>query len=201
MFLFKFARKIISAVLFIVLLILAALGGYLYANAKHADVTPTDAIVVMGAAQYDGTPTDVFRARLDHAYDLYKLGLAPRIITVGGKQPADRFTEGAAGHDYLLSKGVPSKALFAVETGSNTLESLEAIDVLMKRNKWTSVTISTDPLHVARVIIMCNKLGLRAFPNPTLTGAGTEISASRGATEIAGIMWFFIWEQWGVKSS
>ena len=200
MFLFKFARKIISAVVGLVLLVLAALGGYLYANAKHADITPTDAIVVMGAAQYDGTPTDVFRARLDHAYDLYKLGLAPRIITVGGKQPEDRFTEAEAGRTYLLQKGVPAKAVLAVTSGSNTLQSLEAIDVQMKKNKWSSVTISTDPLHVARVIVICNKLGLRAFPNPTLTGAGTEISASRGATEIAGIIWFFLWEQWGVQS-
>lgn len=200
MFLFKFARKIISAVVGLVLLVLAALGGYLYANAKHADITPTDAIVVMGAAQYDGTPTDVFRARLDHAYDLYKMGLAPRIITVGGKQPEDRFTEAEAGRTYLLQKGVPAKAVLAVTSGSNTLQSLEAIDVQMKKNKWSSVTISTDPLHVARVIVICNKLGLRAFPNPTLTGAGTEISASRGATEIAGIIWFFLWEQWGVQS-
>ena len=200
MFLFKFARKIISAVVGLVLLVLAALGGYLYANAKHADITPTDAIVVMGAAQYDGTPTDVFRARLDHAYDLYKMGLAPRIITVGGKQPKDRFTEAEAGRTYLLQKGVPAKAVLAVTSGSNTLQSLEAIDVQMKKNKWSSVTISTDPLHVARVIVICNKLGLRAFPNPTLTGAGTEISASRGATEIAGIIWFFVWEQWGVQS-
>jgi uncharacterized SAM-binding protein YcdF (DUF218 family) len=90
--------------------------------------------------------------------------------------------------------------VLAVTSGSNTLESLEAIDLQMKKNKWSSVTISTDPVHVARVIVICNKLGLRAFPNPTLTGAGTEISASRGATEIAGIIWFFVWEQWGVQS-
>ncbi|MEY4348303.1 MAG: hypothetical protein RIS43_722 [Actinomycetota bacterium] len=197
-FLFKFARRIISAVLSVVILLLVALAGYLYLNAREANLTPTDAIVVLGAAQYDGTPTEVFQNRLDHAIDLYKLKLAPRIITVGGKQKGDRFTEAQSGADYLIAMGIPPQDILAVPTGSNTIQSLVAIDALMKKHKWTSITVSTDPLHAARVIVISNKLGLKAFPNPTLTGPGTDLGGSRAITEMAGILWFFGWEQWSI---
>ncbi len=197
-FLFKFARRIVSAALSVVVLVLLALAGYLYINAREINVTPTDAIVVLGAAQYDGTPTDVFRNRLDHAIDLYKLKLAPRIITVGGKQEGDRFTEAESGANYLIAHGIPRKSIVSVPTGSNTIQSLVAINQLMKKHEWTSITVSTDPLHAARVIVISNKLGLKAFPNPTITGAGTDLGGSRAITEMAGILWFFGWEQWSI---
>lgn len=195
---FKFARKAISAILSVVILIVVFLAGYVYLNAKQADETPSDAIVVLGAAQYDGKPTEVFQNRLDHAKDLYDLGIARHIITVGGKQDGDRFTEAEAGRNYLISLGVPADDIVAAKTGSNTVESMVAVAAVMKKNSWHSVTVSTDPVHVARVVVIAGKLGMSAFPAPTLTGPGTEISSGRVITEMAGIAWFYLAEQWGV---
>src|ERR1700730_17855122 len=99
--------------------------------ARIDDYTKADAIVVLGAAQYSGTPSSVFEARLDQAYKLFKAGVAPRVITVGGKQDGDLYTEAASGKNYLQDRGVPSDKILAVETGSDTLRSIEAVATAM----------------------------------------------------------------------
>ena len=94
--------------------------------------------MVLGAAQYDGDPSPVFQARLDHAAELYRDGVAPRILTIGGGQTGDRTTEGAAGAAYLAELGIDRSALTAVGTGDDTLASLRAAEVLLTENGWTS---------------------------------------------------------------
>ena len=87
---------------------------------------PADAIAVFGAAEYDGRPSPVLRARLDHALDLYRRGLAPMIITLGGGDPTDLHSEGGVGHDYLLAHGVPEAAIIAETESDNTEQSARA---------------------------------------------------------------------------
>jgi uncharacterized SAM-binding protein YcdF (DUF218 family) len=137
----------------------------------HVDQrNPADAIVVLGAAQYDGDPSPVFQARLDHAAALYRDGVAPRIVTIGGGQTGDRTTEGAAGAAYLADLGLEQSALTAVGSGDDTLASLRAADTLLTANGWTSVVLVTDPWHAARSSLMAGDLGLQVQVSPVQQG-------------------------------
>ena len=129
-----------------------------------------DAIVVLGAAQYDGEPSPVFRARLDHAAELYRDGVAPRILTIGGGQSGDRITEGAAGTRYLAGAGVAPSALTAVGSGDDTLASLRAAQAVLTEHRWSSVVLVTDPWHAARARLMAEDLGLSVQVSPVPDG-------------------------------
>ncbi|SDP47692.1 Uncharacterized SAM-binding protein YcdF, DUF218 family [Nakamurella panacisegetis] len=137
-----------------------------------------DAIVVLGAAQYNGRPSDVFAARLDHAAALYRAGVASHILTIGGGQTGDRVTEGEAGQVYLAEAGIPPSALVAVGTGNDTLVSLRAADALLTRRGWTSVVLVTDPWHAERSRLIARDLGLAVQVSSVSTGpaatAGVE---------------------------
>lgn len=132
--------------------------------------TGNDAIVVLGAAQYDGDPSPVFRARLDHAAQLYRDGVAPRIVTIGGGQPGDRTTEGQAGVDYLAAAGIDESALTAVGVGSDTLASLRASAPVLADHGWTSVVLVTDPAHAARSALMARDIGWTVQTSPVRDG-------------------------------
>lgn len=141
------------------------------AQTGHADdAGPADAVVVLGAAQYNGTPSPVYRARLDHALQLYRAGVAPRVMTIGGGQPGDRTTEGAAGREYLIEQGVPKADLIAVGTGSDTLASLRAAAAQMQQNGWTSAVLVTDPAHAHRAALMARDQGLRVGTSSVTAG-------------------------------
>jgi uncharacterized SAM-binding protein YcdF (DUF218 family) len=129
---------------------------------------PADAIVVLGAAQYDGEPSPVFEARLDHAADLHRLGVAPRVLTIGGGQATDRTTEGQAGRDYLAAQGIPDTALTAVPEGADTLASLRAAAEAL--DAGASVVLVTDPWHAARAQLMARDLGLAVQMSPVQEG-------------------------------
>lgn len=129
-----------------------------------------DAIVVLGAAQYDGVPSPVFRARLDHAADLYREGVAPRILPVGGGRTGDRTTEGAAGAAYLAEAGIEQASLTAVGSGDDTLASLRATEGLLTEKGWTSVVLVTDPWHAARAGLLAADLGLSVQVSPVREG-------------------------------
>lgn len=138
--------------------------------ARIDDRTPADAIVVLGAAQYDGIPTPVFQARLEHASTLFEQGVAPQIITVGGSQPGDRYTEAGSGRAYLTTLGVPPEALLAVETGTNTVGSLEAVAQTVADQGGESVVLVSDPTHSYRSQMMARDAGLDAWTSPTRHG-------------------------------
>jgi len=129
-----------------------------------------DAIVVLGAAQYDGDPSPVFQARLDHAAALYREGVAPQILTIGGGRTGDRTTEGAAGAAYLAAAGIEKGALTAVGDGDDTLASLRSAADLLTANGWTSVVLVTDPWHAARAAVMARDLGLAVQVSPVTDG-------------------------------
>ncbi len=134
----------------------------------------TDAIVVLGAAQYNGRPSTVYAARLDHAAQLYREGVAPRVVTIGGGQPGDRVTEGEAGRQYLADAGLPADALTAVGTGNDTLVSLRAADDILRQRGWRSVTLVTDPWHAERSRLIASDLGLDVQVSSVTQGPAVE---------------------------
>lgn len=135
-----------------------------------------DAILVMGAAQYDGRPSPVFQARLDHALQLYRSKVASHVVTVGGGQPGDRTTEAEAGRQYLIGKGVPAAAILAVGVGSDTLVSLRAAQGPLRSRDWSSIVLVTDPWHSARAMMMARDLGFHTEVSSVTTGPATDPS-------------------------
>jgi len=112
---------------------------------------PADAIVVFGAAEYSGHPSPVLRARLDHGFDLYRRGIAPVVIVTGGAGADPSFSEGGVGHDYLLHRGVPERALIAETQGRDTAESAVRVAVIMHTNGLHSCVAVSDAYHVFRI--------------------------------------------------
>jgi uncharacterized SAM-binding protein YcdF (DUF218 family) len=143
------------------------------------DVDTADAIVVLGAAQYDGVPSPVFRGRLDHALLLWEQGRAATVITVGSKQPGDRTTEAEAGRNYLVERGIPSEATVALPVGRTTFESLEAAAEYLHANGGLSAFLVSDPWHNARVNAMAADLGVEGHASATWT-SGAQSEESRG---------------------
>lgn len=131
---------------------------------------PVDMILVLGAAQYDGRPSPVLRARLDHALALYRQGVAPRIVTVGGRAPGDQFTEAQASEAYLVEHGVPARAVLAVDDGRDTLGSFDAVASVARSRGWSSAVLVSDPWHSLRSRAMASDVGLDATTSPTKSG-------------------------------
>lgn len=147
---------------------------------------PVDAIVVLGAAQYDGRPSPQLAARLDHVLELWQQGLAPLIVTTGGKRPADRFTEAHASRDYLVERGVPAAAIETVE-GATTFDSLELVAGLLSSSR-ASVLVVTDPFHTLRARLVAAEVGLDAYVSPTRTSPVRGLVAvRREVKEAAGV--------------
>ena len=137
--------------------------------ARRDDARPSQAIVVLGAAQFDGRPSEVFQARLDHAAGLYADGIAPTVVVTGGKQEGDRFTEAAAGAEYLNSRGVPDDAILRETTSRSSWESLAATANFLEERDITEVVLVSDPFHALRIEAIADELGLEAVTSPTRT--------------------------------
>jgi uncharacterized SAM-binding protein YcdF (DUF218 family) len=135
---------------------------------------------VLGASQFDGRPSRAFQARLEHAKQLYDARVARRIVTVGGKQPADRFTEAAAGASWLADHGVPRSALVVVPEGSDTLGSLRAVDTVFASHGWKTAVVVTDPWHALRSRTMARDLGIHAETSPTRSGPAVQSRSTEG---------------------
>ncbi len=136
-----------------------------------SDVQTADAIVVLGAAQYDGKPSPVFKGRLDHALLMYQEGRAVHVIVLGSNQPGDRTTEGASGRDYLIASGIPAAAVTSVPVGHTSWESLRAAAKVMDQRGLHSAFLVSDPWHNARIERMAADLGLRGYASATWTSA------------------------------
>ncbi|MSO18499.1 MAG: YdcF family protein, partial [Acidimicrobiia bacterium] len=123
-------------------------------------------------------PSPVFAARLDHALELWKKGVAPLIVVTGGKQPGDRFTEASSGANYLLARGVPDSAILRETTSRNSWESLAAAARFLKADGISRVTLVSDPFHMLRAQLIAQDLGLEA------TTSSTQSSPISGIDEI-----------------
>jgi uncharacterized SAM-binding protein YcdF (DUF218 family) len=139
-------------------LLLAVLLAFLTVTSVHIvregslqELHPADAIVIFGAAEYAGHPSPVLRARLDHAYDLFRQGLAPVVITTGGAAADPSFSEGGVGVDYLRRRGIPERNLIAETQGSDTAQSAIRVAVIMRANGLHSCVAVSDAYHVFRI--------------------------------------------------
>jgi len=159
-----------------------------WSTGRSDQARPVDAIVVMGAAQYDGRPSPQLAARLDHAAALWSEGVAPTVIVTGGNQPGDRFTEAEASGTYLEELGVPSEVLRYENAGSNTYDSLVGVAEIMRAAGLEDALLVTDPYHALRSRLTAEELGIAAYVSPTpssvVTGAA-EVRRDLG--EAAGV--------------
>ena len=151
--------------------------------AGRDDRTPVDAIVVLGAAQYDGRPSPVLKRRLDHALELYRADVAPEIVLTGGKRDGDRFTEAFTGFKYLRQAGVPDDALVIISDGANTWESLAAAARQLKAQGDNRIVLVSDPYHNERLLGTAEELGFSAGVSST----GAEASLRQLAGETAAV--------------
>ncbi|HTV13743.1 MAG TPA: YdcF family protein [Acidobacteriaceae bacterium] len=157
------------------------------AYAAKDEARPADAIAVFGAAEYDGRPSPVLRARLDHALDLYQRGIAPLVITLGGGYEADaQHSEGGVGEDYLLAHGVPEAAIIAETESDDTEESAERLAVIARANNLRSLVVVSDGSHLFRIHAICEHDGLTVYtsPRPVLRPMPWSTRAQRLAHEI-----------------
>jgi len=138
-----------------------------------------DAIVVLGAAQYDGRPSAIYQARLEHAVDLWSDGVAPLLVFTGGKEPGDRFTEGGSGARWALARGVPEEAVLTEEHSRTTYQNLAGAKRALERHDPGGrhrIVVVSDPFHMFRAVRQAADLGMDAYPSPTRT---SPLSASR----------------------
>jgi uncharacterized SAM-binding protein YcdF (DUF218 family) len=189
----------------LVRLLVVALAGFLllvawavYRIAAQGEIDEArraDAIVVLGAAQFDGRPGGVFEARLQHAVDLYRQHYAPYLIVTGGKLPDDRTTEAATAQAWAIAHGVPKEAILGENRGRNTLESLEAVAAIMRANDLRSAVFVSDRTHMLRVLRMAADLGLTAWSSPTPTSP-TDLEPDRRwrsvVHELAGLAAYYV---------
>ncbi|MFN2586799.1 MAG: YdcF family protein [Actinomycetota bacterium] len=169
----------IAAIVLAVLLAYPAwLAWRIWDQSHNDEVRPADAIVVMGAAQYNGRPSPVLQARLDHALYLYGEDLADQLIVTGGKRAGDEFAEADAAQMYLEGEGVPSAAILAEDEGTTTLESLERVREMSVDNGIDTVLLVSDPLHSERIKTMAGDLGFdEAWTSPA---SYVELNRTRG---------------------
>jgi vancomycin permeability regulator SanA len=153
----------------------------------------SDAIVVLGAAQYDGRPSAIFKARLAHALTLYDEHVASHLVTLGGKQPGDEHTEAGSGAAWLAQHGVSSSAIVPVRVGDDTYSSLAAAHDVFTKRGWHSAVLVSDPWHELRCRAMAGDLGIDAATSPehsgpAVRGRGTEVRYI--ARETAGYLYY-----------
>jgi uncharacterized SAM-binding protein YcdF (DUF218 family) len=148
-------------------------------TSRHDGARPAQAVIVLGAAQYDGRPSAVLRARLDHAADLYRRKVAPLVVVTGGKADGDRFTESQAGANYLHTRGVPDEAILREATGRTSWQSLAASARFLRDRGIRDVVLVSDPFHTARIHGIASELGFEAATSPTRTSPIKGLSEFR----------------------
>ena len=162
---------------------------------RRDDQRPAGAIVVLGAAQYDGRPSAVFAARLDHAVKLYLAGTAPWLVVTGGKLPGDRTTEAAVARAYALERGVPPDRILMEDTGRSTLESLRSVGVILRQEGIHDAVFVSDRTHMLRVLRMARDQGITAYGSPTPTSptdADPQRRFSATIHELGGLGVYFL---------
>lgn len=174
-------------------------GGYttyrVWAQGQRDEERPADAIVVMGAAQYDGRPSPVFAARLDHGVELFLAGDAPRLVLTGGRAAGDRTTEAAVGRAFAIERGVPADAILVEDQSRTTLESVRAVARLLEANGASTALFVSDRPHMLRVLRMAADAGITAWGSPTHTSPieadlGGRIDAT--VHELGALAYYFL---------
>jgi vancomycin permeability regulator SanA len=172
---------VLAGVLLAIVLGVLGLMAAIYFQARNDEARQVDAIVVMGAAQYNGRPSEVLSARLDHTLDLYNQGYAPLIIVTGGNLPGDVYTEAEVSEQYLLDRGVPQRAILMENEGNDTWDSMQGVAEVAKGRDINDVLIVSDGFHLFRSERMAEKVGFDAFSSaapdsPIRPWSGSEFS-------------------------
>lgn len=141
----------------------------IWSQGARDEQRPVDAIVVLGAAQYDGRPSPVFAARIDHAIELWKDGIAPWLVVTGGKQDGDRATEAETARIYAIANGVREDAILVEDRSRSTSESLAGVAELLRARGLDQVVVVSDPTHMLRSLRIATDHGLVAYGSPTRT--------------------------------
>ena len=172
-------RRVLLGLL-VLLLAYLAVSTSLVARWMGKDERPrVDAIVVLGAAQYDGRPSAIFEARLEHALDLWSGKVAPVVVFTGGKEDGDRFTEGGSGARWAVERGLPEEAVLTEEHSRTTYQNLAGAKRILERRRpghRPRIVVVSDPFHMFRAVRQAADLGMDAYPSPTRT---SPLSASR----------------------
>ena len=173
----KLALKVAVGLLAALVLYLGVTFVQVWRAARDDQARPAEAIVVFGTAQYNGVPSPVLAARLDHAIELYERELAPVIVVTGGNQPGDQFTEATASANYLIRNGVPDEDVLREVSGTTSWQSLAAAANFLDDRSINEVLLVSDPFHSLRIRAMASELGLDGHSSPTKT------SPIKGMTE------------------
>jgi vancomycin permeability regulator SanA len=173
----KLAVKVAVALVAAVVLYMGVTFVQVWLAARDDQAQPAQAIVVFGTAQYNGVPSPVLAARLDHAIELYEADLAPVIVVTGGNQPGDKFTEATASANYLIQRGVPDEDVLREVSGTSSWQSLAAAANFLDDRSIDDVILVSDPFHSLRIRAMASELGLEGHSSPTKT------SPIKGMTE------------------
>jgi uncharacterized SAM-binding protein YcdF (DUF218 family) len=169
----RWLKRLVLALLALLIAYVVLTFVQVYRASTHDGAREADAIIVLGAAQWNGQPSPVLQERLDHALELYEAGLAPLIVLTGGKQEADTFTEATTGYNYLREHGVPDEALLKEVDGTSTWDSLRATRRFLADRDADEVVLVTDDYHAYRVEQIAEEIGFDATVSPTdslLTG-------------------------------
>ena len=167
--LLKIGLRVCLAMVAIVVVYFSVTFVQVWMASRRDGARPSQAIIVLGAAQYNGRPSPVLAARLDHAIDLYREKIAPVIVVTGGRQPGDQYTEAGAGADYLHQHGVPDNAILRETTGRTSWESLQAAARFLTSRHLQHVVLVSDPYHSERISAIAHEVGLAAVTSPTRT--------------------------------
>ncbi len=164
----RLVRRVLAAVVAVLAMYFLTNLWLVFRTGNTDQSRPVDAIVVLGAAQYDGRPSPQLAARLDHVVELWDDGVAPLVVTTGGNRPGDRFTEAQASAEYLEERGVPANAIVQVG-GKNSYDSLVAVRDELRGRDLSGVLLVSDPYHALRTRLISQELGLTAYVSPTRT--------------------------------
>ncbi|MEA2477715.1 MAG: hypothetical protein QOC87_1914 [Actinomycetota bacterium] len=191
--------KIVALLVIVIVIGVGALAGFIWEQSHHDELHYADAIVVLGAAQYNGTPSPVFQARLNHAAYLYNQQMSAQIVVTGGKQPGDRYTEAQAASMYLTARGIPGRVITEVG-GNTTLESLRGVNDIAAARHIDTLLLVSDPLHSERLKLIAHDLGFtNAWTSPD---SYLELHRSRVtklkelAHEVGSVIAYELWERW-----
>ena len=192
--LFGLVRRLVSLIVLVALVVVGGTAATVWWTARQDDRPKSDVILVLGASQFDGRPSSVFKARLQHARELYEEGVAPRVITVGGGRPGDRTTEAEAGAAFLRARDVEA---LPVPEGRNTLQSVRAVEEVMQDNGWETAVLVTDPWHSLRSRSMARDAGIDAETSPTRAGPSVRTRGTQVRYIARETLAFLYWKALG----
>lgn len=187
--------------LLLVIVIPLYVAGSIWYTAKNTKPEKSDVILVMGAAQFDGRPSEILLARLKETKTVFKSGFAPRIYTVGGGAPGDRTTEAASSKAWLTQNGINKSKVLAIAKGRDTLSSTKAYVEQMKKSKFASVLIVTDPYHCYRALKMANDLGMKSTCSAVESGPAANSGLKYLARETGAYLAYATVGRLGIKLS